>query len=218
MDPLKYPEQFAYDQDIAKARASAYKTINNDSRDIIIDFKNSRLSTNIEKSLSPITELGIQLFDQEKMIQELEAVDLKYENDLKGRRVGKRGAAGGPGEIVIFFVSSAINIVIPWVGRHIITDLEDAVWDKLKSALASIFKFGQPIIETDKITITTNYKPQIIFVFPCNLKPEIFSKELDTLTKTTMEILEKNPNPKAGYKYTFKVEANSWELETGNLP
>lgn len=210
------PKHLAYDQEITKASLSGHKTINNDRGDMTIDYKDSRLSPIIEQSLSPITELGIQLFDAEKTAQEIAAVNLKYEKELKSGEVGRFGI-GGPGEIVGFFVDAAIKFTILWIGKHIITDFDDAIWAKLKNALFLIFKSTQLTLRKSEITITTNYKPQIIFVFPSDVGVETFLQELNTLVKMTKEILEANPDSRIAYKYTFNAATSVWELETTKL-
>src|SRR5579872_3364489 len=124
MDPLKFPEQFAYDQAMRAARASGYKTINSDSKEVAVDFKDKRLSPEIEAAMSQITELGIQLFDEQKMRNELEDVESKYKEDLATGKAGKRAAIGGPGELVVFYISLVVNIAAPWIGRHVVSDFD----------------------------------------------------------------------------------------------
>jgi len=202
-----------YDKEISMARESGYKKFNHDTKDISIDFKNSRLSSVIEESLSQLDELGIELFDKEKIAQGIVTVNAKYK---KGSDRGRLGV-GGPGQIVGFFIDPSISFVILWIGGHIISDFDNAIWGKLKKALFSIFKSAQPILGKDQLTITTNYKPQIIFVFPSDINADVFLREMDTVTKITKEILLKDPRPNIAYKYSFNGEKNSWELKTREM-
>jgi hypothetical protein len=206
------PRQMEYNKEISAAVSSAYKQLNNkDSRDILVIFEDSLLATVIEEALSTVNELGIQLYDEDRWRRNIAAVNLKYQEDFKRGTVGGTGGGGG---LIGFFIADAILRITLWTGRHIFGDIDTAVWGKLKESFSSIFKAAQAIDKTKTITITANFNPQIIFVFPLSMTADVFLKEMNSLAKTTKELLQKDPRPNMAYKYTFHGESGAWEFES----
>jgi len=208
-------KQQEYNDTIGRAFLSGHKRINAKETQLIITFEDTQLSLDIEKSLVEINEIGIELFDNDKIRRDQDAVNTKYEEDFKAGRIGGIGAGGGT-SFFGFIVEALVTFTFSWALNHIIDDLDTAIWEKIKKSFLQIFKSAKIINKNEKIVIIASTDPQIVFILPLNLEVEVVLEELDTLTKLTKGIIEINGSKHAAYKYTYNLKLKTWELETKN--
>ena len=192
-----------FNEEINLASLSGHDKINEKETRLIIKFNDTRLSSDIKKSLSIIDEIGIEIFDNDKIEKELDTVYKKYAEDFKSGRLGERGGVGGP--ISDFVLEALMNVVIYWILPHIVNDMDNALWGKIKEAFWQIFKSTKKTKEKEdkNIVILTNTAPQIIFILPLKIEDDFIQDRLDEMIKMTKEIVKNNKECLA-YKYTYK--------------
>ena len=197
--------QQAYNTEINDARIAGHKRLNEIETQLLVTFKKSQISEDIERNLKEVPELGIELVDSEKIEKLQGNVDQKY----KGENIG--GIGGGP---ISDFIVSGLIILTFWSLRHILDDFDNALWERLKKAFVGIFKSSKKVESNDKNITIQFTNPQIIFEFPVEMSEELFARELETVRALAEEIHKKTDRMDFSYKYTYGTQTNEWLLET----
>lgn len=198
-------DQQKYNAEINDAHISGIKKFGQTEPELMIRFESTQLSEGIENSIKEITEIGIEIIDTEKIKTRQDEVNRKY----KGKLVG--GIGGAP---VSDLIANGLVIFTFWTLKHALTDVDDALWNKLKAAFIKILKSATKT-DSENQHITIEFKnPQFIFEFPVAGSPEILDKEMNRIKQIVKDVYENDPNPRLSYKYVYDLNRQEWVPET----
>jgi hypothetical protein len=213
-------EQDAYNKEIYKAFGAGTKSMGYGSNKILISTKMSAIADDAILAVKDLDQFNITIDDEEETLKAIRKVKDKFSKP----RFGGTGGTGGPlpdgfydlSRFVLFFV-------VQWITSHVLKDLDDGIWNSVKSVLKKLFeslkKLGK---DEDNFAVMLSQMPidksapTVVFIFPKSLPSEEFAKALDIAREITIRTVEDYSIEKgiAVYEYTYLQSESKWHLQT----
>ena len=167
-DPTKLNEYYGKKREIEE---NAVYHINSDkSEEIKLFVQDRKAAEAIREELKDGGEFKITLHDPEKARKEIEALDREYAETLSNAPALGKGA---PGFMPISQFYDAIKyvcqyVVGPWIIGHVLGDIDDAAWNKVKGLIKTAIQTLAKLIKDDRkfaLIIEGRGKKDIVFIF-----------------------------------------------------
>jgi hypothetical protein len=157
--------------------SAVYRINSNKSEEIMLFVQDQKAAETIREELKDSGEFKITLHNPEKAREEIEALDQEYAETLKNAPALGKGA---PGFMPISQFYDAIKyacqyVVGPWIISHILGDVDDAAWNKVKELISAAIKTLSILINDDRkfaFIIEGRGKKDLVFLFEKTLSDE----------------------------------------------
>jgi hypothetical protein len=196
------------------------KTILHEGKDrqIQIEFNFSD-NGNLSEIFDGLKEYRIEIIDKYKINHEIEKI---IERQKKNGIPSGGGMGGVPPEYFLNFAQYILAYVIaPWFIKHLLGDLDDYIWTKIKGSIIKVYKLVRKLGKKDeKIIIVTSYKiqdngiPTISFEMPTDLLDEdveVALEKIPGLSKTATNTA-KNEN-KDMISFIYDKKGKDWTIK-----
>ena len=212
-----------YNKEIFIAEKSGKKILHEDKdKEIKIDFNCHSIEISVESILEELKDYRIEIIDNEKIKKEKENIDKRYEKEGRADYVMGTGAV-----LPEWFISGAwyffTFLVGPWFLNHILTDLDDAIWQKIKNTILKLYKLvrNKASKENDNFVIVASHKglnnnnPTILFILEAKLSDKEINGALDKISIVLRETMNL-PKKEEKFTYIYNKDKDKWYLEGAN--
>ncbi|MEK7586099.1 MAG: hypothetical protein AAB477_02620 [Patescibacteria group bacterium] len=195
MNTEEYMKAEEYKEDLRKAYENSTVLINPESENEISFLLNENISKEEAASLfnNFPKELKVNIYISKKHEEELETVKIKYEEFLS--RVD--GLGMGSPSTGLSYVDVIVNnldlfgryIFFPWAIKKILEDIDDKIWDKIKTSFKNVYsKFFKRNKNKNIAFVFWIDSKQALFIFNLNFKKEIIMDSLENVPTVLKEI------------------------------
>jgi len=169
-----YEERDIYYRKLNKIKKDTFHKINltsNQESDIEINVQNEKISEYILEEIKNSLDLKIALYNKAKQNREESILDEEYKEVLE------QGGGLYRGGLMLALSTFVISFVLPWTFRHIMEDLDNKLWDKVKEIAKKAFTtVKNKLFRKKQIPLVINGDPikNIIFIFDTSMTVEEF--------------------------------------------
>ena len=185
---------------------------NKEGLEIDLNVTDEKVAQNILEELTTPQNIKVVLYNRSKQNREESILKEQYKEAIewRGHLIG---------DIQFFNLATfALALIINWTVRHILEDIDDKVWDKVKELVKKVFspvKNEKKKNEKIPFVISSEKNKKIVFLFDTSMTMVEFEDAFKKIKKSLKSLNDSDLN-KELYRpliFQFNLSKGKWEKE-----